>query len=207
MSTPDSPDDDCNNEFFCLPIPFWFTTHPGLALPLVALANTEIQITVTFAKVVNTMKVYNTTDSNGDPLQTNAALNSTALSSIELVTEEVSLCESERKWFATNPVSYLITQHDQRDETPFHLVKDDEPTNADVTLPLENFRLPIRQLWVGRGGLLCKSAENTSPEVVTFLTDNRLVSGCYFEESWIMNDSREITDRANLRQRSNLPFY
>lgn len=110
MMTTDS-NNECNDEFCFIPIPFWFTQHPSLALPLVALANTEIGITVTFARTLQNIPIIATTDSDGNPVYSSRAMNTSVLQSMELVTLETTLCESERHWFATNPSSYLITQH------------------------------------------------------------------------------------------------
>jgi len=131
MSTPDTDPSDCNNEYFFLPIPFWFTQHPSLALPLVALANTEIQIVVTFARTIANMRILNTVNGDGNAVFANDTMNHDALASMELVTEEVTVCEAERNWLATNPVSYLITQHDQRDSVPYSLTKTDVNSAED----------------------------------------------------------------------------
>jgi hypothetical protein len=185
LSTPDASEDTCKNEYFYLPIPFWFTAHPSLALPLVALSNTEIKITITFAKTAHNMNLLNSN------VKTDATLSSSSLSTVELMTEEVTVCEAERQWFATNPLSYLITQHTQREEYPFTLTKtsvnsanDYEPNatsrittvaDQDTTLSLENFRLPIRSLWLGMGGFKCTNTSTSDPDDITFLHDNRLV--------------------------------
>lgn len=225
MSTPDLlATNSCDQEHFFLPIPFWFTEHPSLALPLVALANTEIKCIITFARTLNKIPLLKPSDdTDGETVYPHQTLRSTSLQTIELVTEEVVLCQSEKEWFATQPQSYLITQHDQRDTQVYSLEKTATNSNAsyrpnaetlntsyvdpDITLSLENFRLPIRQLWVGKGGLVCKDSESSAPNVATFITDNRLVSGCFYQDSYIMNDSREITDHATVLQRSQLPFY
>lgn len=198
MSTPDSlATNSCDREFFFLPIPFWFTEHPSLALPLVALANTEIKIVVTFARTLNKISLLKPTgDTDGANVYPSQTLRSEALKSIELATDEVVLCQSEKEWFATTPQSYLITQHDQRDAQSYSLEKtatnssptyrpdaetlNDSYMDPDITLSLENFRLPICQLWVGKGGLVCKDSEFSAPNVATFITDNRLVSGCFY---------------------------
>jgi len=111
MMTPDTDPTQCDNESFYLPIPFWFTQHPSLALPLVALANTEIGITVTFARTISNIPILSTTDDSDRPVYSNQAMNTGVLQSMELVTLETTLCEAERQWFATQPSSYLITQH------------------------------------------------------------------------------------------------
>lgn len=217
MSVPDKTEDSCRNEYFYLPIPFWFSKHPGLALPLVSLTNTEIQIIVSFARTTNRIPVL---DSN---VQADSTLNTTALQSIELMTEEKTLCQAERDWFATTPQSYLITQHNQREEYPFTLSNtsvngvDSYAPNATTRVPsvadqntelsLENFRLPIKQLWLGLGGYQCSPTAGSGPNSVSFLNDNRLVSGAFYTQSWIMNDSRELTEKAVMRERSNLPHY
>ena len=218
MSTPDRPNDSCNNEFFYLPIPFWFTEHPSLALPLVALTNTEIQITVTFARTIQSMNLLDSGNVNASDV-----IRGPTIASVELMTEEVTLCEAERQWFATHPLSYTITQHDQREEYPFTLANtsvngvDGYAPNSttrvlsvpdqDTVLSLENFRLPIKQLWLGMGGYQCAPTETGSPNATTFIHDNRLMSGAFYTNSWIMNDSRELTDRADMRERSGIPFY
>lgn len=215
LGTPDVSADACKNEYFYLPIPFWFTEHPSLALPLVALANTEIKLTVTFAKTAHNMDLLNSN------VKTDATLNQSALITMELMSEEVTLCEAERLWFATHPQSYLMTQHTQREEYPFHLTKTNEnsassyePTtesritsvaDQDTVLSLENFRLPIRQLWLGMGGYKCTTSSGSGPSDITFLHDNRLVSGAFYTESYILNDARELTEKATMRERSHIP--
>lgn len=79
MMIPDINPSQCDDEFFFIPIPFWFTQHPSLALPLVALANTEIGITVTFARTVHQVPILSTTDSDGQVLYSNRAMNTRVL--------------------------------------------------------------------------------------------------------------------------------
>lgn len=223
MSTPDNSMTNCDSEYFFLPIPFWFSQNPSLALPLVALANTEIEFVVKFAKTVQNKNLIDTyvTGNSGTTVKTDDALNQSALSTIELVTEEITLCESERKWFATNPVSYLITQHNQRDTKPYSLTKtveNSDPnyvpssstsgvTDPDTIFTLDNFRLPVKQLWVGKGGLNCRTTAGAAPSESTFFTDDRLVSGAFFLESWLMNDSRDLTEKATPKTRTSIPSY
>jgi hypothetical protein len=62
-------------------------------------------------------------------------------------------------------------------------------------------------LWVGKGGLNCRTTAGAAPSESTFFTDNRLVSGAFFLESWLMNDSRDLTEKATPKTRTSIPSY
>lgn len=223
-NTADQDSSSCPNEFYYLPLPFWFMTHPSLALPLVALANTEIELSITFAKPDANIPILNTEDKSGNVVRARDVLNRDALQSVHIMTEEITLCQEERKWFATNPISYVITQHDQRTDAPYVLQKtvansaNGYTPNAttyvtsgsgtviqDVQIKLDTFRLPIKQIWVGKGALHCCPTTTSAPNVTTFLNSDRMVSGAYYLESYIQNDSKDITERATTKERQVLP--
>ena len=97
-----------------IPIPFWFTKNPGLALPIIALNNTDIRIRVELKKLDEMIWC---SEENANNIRTNVGqsvlTNNTANSTIKLVdteiyAEHIFLDGPERKRFAQTPHEYLI---------------------------------------------------------------------------------------------------
>lgn len=84
-----------------LPLPFWFTQNPGLALPISSLISQKLDILVQFP------------DLHNEADQT-YALKPNIWESAELIVEYVFLDDPERRHFAQDTLEYLITTHQRR---------------------------------------------------------------------------------------------
>lgn len=84
-----------------VPLPFWFTLNPGLALPIISLISQKLEIMVEFPKLHNV---------EGSQYALKDGIWETA----ELIVEYVYLDETERRRFAQDTLEYLITTHQRR---------------------------------------------------------------------------------------------
>jgi hypothetical protein len=117
-----------------IPLQFWFSKNPGLALPLIALQYHEVKLNITFA----------TSDKWVKPLPVSA--NSTTLgtiktdiSSIRIFADYVYLDSIERKNFAENVHEYLI------DQVQLQTINNEGTNNHQASFEL-NFNHPVKEL-------------------------------------------------------------
>ena len=80
-----------------IPLIFWFNKNPGLALPLLALNNSNIKLSVKFS---SKNKIYNSKNLNKKFI----------INSVQLLAEYIHLDTEEKRLFATNSHEYLIEQ-------------------------------------------------------------------------------------------------
>ena len=95
---------------FLVPLRFWFTQDPNLAIPLTSLRYQEVEINVDFGEVERL--VVSSTASISSYLKTTAQLGGKPLEieSASLLVDYVFLAEEESTFFSTNRLDYLITQ-------------------------------------------------------------------------------------------------
>ena len=80
------------------PLIFWFNKNPGLALPLLALNNSNIKLSVKFS---SKNKIYNSKGGFNKKF---------IINNVQLLTEYIHLDTEEKRLFATNSHEYLIEQ-------------------------------------------------------------------------------------------------
>ncbi len=114
-----------------IPLPFWFTKDPGLALPLEALKFHEIEVIIEFRKLSEIVK------SN----IVNLNLSNTTIKSY-LIGKFIHLDSDEKKKFVKSEHKYLIEQ------TQILAESDVNTNTSNVRVPLE-FKHPVKDiLWV-----------------------------------------------------------
>lgn len=111
-----------------LPLPFWFTQNPGLALPIISLISQKLEIHVQFPEF------HLTTNSK-------YGLKSNIWQTAQLYVEYIFLDDVERRHFAQDKLEYLITTHQRRTQ----MVNGVENSR---TIDLDFFH-PVR--WLGWG--------------------------------------------------------
>lgn len=123
-----------------IPLPFWFTRNPGLALPLVALQYHEVDCVVQlnrFDDIVPTEKL-----STVDGLD---------IDSMQVYADFVFLDSKERSWFAQNSHNYLIEQNQYNQ---IHSVNINMGTNRTRAIKFNEelrFSHPVKELfWVAK---------------------------------------------------------
>lgn len=117
-----------------IPIPFWFCgKNYGRALPLIALQHYDVNINVYFNEFSKLW--YSGTSMSSIPTKQ-------SIINAQLYADYVFLDTQERRYFATNPHSYLIEQHQINDKNP--VLNASTLSRADL-----NFNLPVKEiLWV-----------------------------------------------------------
>ena len=89
-----------NNEYiFNIPLKFWFNRNPGLALPVIALKNSQVRIEIDFDSLSNVIQ---------DPNVLSALTGQSH--KVELYGQYIYLGNNERRRFNTNKHDYLIEQ-------------------------------------------------------------------------------------------------
>lgn len=127
-----------------IPLPFWFHTNPGLALPLVALQYHEVRVKIQLANINNMVVIES---SNNQMLNSNIDVNTlrgTNSSQInpKLLVNYIFLDTSERQKFAQYSHEYLIHTHQRVDESV---------GSGEVKITLSNLNHPVKELlWVCR---------------------------------------------------------
>lgn len=123
-----------------LPIEFWFSRNPGLALPLIALQYHEVKVIVKFAE--NNDFIYTLQDSGYYQLQPNTAYTQPTFKA-SLLVDYIFLDTDERRRFAQNSHEYLI---EQVQYNGYDVI--DTNTQKTYNIPLR-FNHPVKELlWV-----------------------------------------------------------
>jgi len=123
-----------------VPMRFWFSKNPGLALPLISLQHHEVKLNIQFNNV-NKILIYPCTRSYDTNLNPYYTYNGNAkllydYSSIKVFAEYIFLDSDERKHFANNNHEYLIEQ-----------VQYQKGSGSNVILRLNH---PVKELiWTG----------------------------------------------------------
>ena len=94
---------------FNIPLRFWFCKNPGLALPIIALNNTEIKININFEKQDICYNNIGTTLLTSGCTVKNTTQTVSAYSN-KLMSDYIHLDEDERRRFINIPHEYLIDQ-------------------------------------------------------------------------------------------------
>lgn len=124
---------DTNIMTLYIHLPFWFTNNYGLALPMVALQYHDVVLNV-YIKPFSKLWYSGTSMSNipSTPEITNAFV----------YCDYIFLDSKERRIFAQNNHTYLITQHQISDGNP--VLAGQTLSKADI-----NFNLPVKELkWI-----------------------------------------------------------
>tara|TARA_Y100001958_G_C21197409_1_gene524554 strand:+ start:50 stop:1582 length:1533 start_codon:yes stop_codon:yes gene_type:complete len=118
-----------------IPIPFWFTTHPGLSVPLIALQYTEVSIQINFKKINDLFTIgqkskqspdhffnnlhpdnINITTHNVNDIFTKYSNNSWK-QNMFLDVKYIYLDDPERRIFSSAVSEYLITTTQKKEKT------------------------------------------------------------------------------------------
>jgi hypothetical protein len=135
-----------------VPIPLWFCTNPGLALPLIALQYHEVKINLDIRPIDECLWAVTTLNCNtapysgasgqysvGRPVPATIAYNQ-SLVAASLYVDYVFLDTDERRRMAQNPHEYLITQ--------LQFTGDESVGSSSNKIKL-NFNHPVKELiWV-----------------------------------------------------------
>lgn len=146
-------------EMIYLPLPFWFTLNPGLALPIISLISQKLEIFVQFPKL------HNEADQK-------YVLKSNIWNSVNLIVEYIFLDDAERRHFAQNTHEYLITTHQRRTQ----LV---EGTEQSRSIDLD-FLHPVRWFAWGMG-----SPQRNTNGLSSYFSPMQLVSGAPYSTARI----------------------
>ena len=150
-----------------IPLPFWFTLNPGLALPLISLISQKLEIRVQFPEFHNESS-------------TKYALKQDIWDTAELLVEYIFLDDTERRHFAQDKLEYLITTHQRRSQ----MVQGSEQSR---TIDLDFFH-PVRWMAWGMG-----TPHKNSNGFTDFFGPDQLVTGALYETArlTINNQDRE----------------
>jgi hypothetical protein len=131
-----------------IPLQFWFCKNPGMAIPLVALQHTNVEIEVEFEKLDNLIWA-----SLQSSTQVKSSIGSSALDNLNNISLEsyiyadyIYLDNDERKRFANNPHEYLIETVQEKGTTNFE--GSSASSNVSKTFTL-SFTHPVKELvWI-----------------------------------------------------------
>ena len=93
-----------------VPLQFWFSRNPGLALPLIALQYHEVKINIDFRPIGECLWAVSTTASGSGTNQSVSPAYSQSLVAASLYVDYIFLDTDERRKMAQNPHEYLIEQ-------------------------------------------------------------------------------------------------
>ena len=93
-----------------VPLQFWFSRNPGLALPLIALQYHEVKINIDFRPIGECLWAVSTTASGSGVNKSVSAAYSQSLVAASLYVDYIFLDTDERRKMAQNPHEYLIEQ-------------------------------------------------------------------------------------------------
>lgn len=123
-----------------IPLPFWFTRNPGLALPLVALQFNDVDCVVQLNHL-NSLT----------PNQKFDTVNGLEIDGMEVYADFVFLESNERRWFAQNSHNYLIEQTQYNQITSVNL---DMGVNSGKAISFNQelrFSHPVKELfWIAK---------------------------------------------------------
>ena len=115
-------------------LPFWFSKSTGSALPLIALNNSNITISIEFKKFIDVIKIDTYNNLNSVTIKSDSNFD------CKIFTESIYLDEKEQKFFSTKPHEYLIEQLQYNGQ---------EILNTQTNKVRLNFNHPVKELlWV-----------------------------------------------------------
>jgi len=121
-----------------VPLQFWFTKNPGLALPLIALQYHEVKINLDIRPIGECLWAVNSLTSTGN-VQVNTAYQQSLIAA-SLYIDYIFLDTEERRKMAQNPHEYLIEQ--------LQFTGDESVGSSSNKIKL-NFNHPCKELiWV-----------------------------------------------------------
>ena len=119
-----------------IPIPFFFTKTSGLALPIIALNNSDITVTITFKNLLEVVKVSDYKFLNDISIKSDSKLE------CNIWGEYIYLDKKEQQYFTTNKLEYLIEQVQFNGNE----IINKNTIKKDIKL---DFRHPVKELiWV-----------------------------------------------------------
>jgi len=113
-----------------IPLIFWFNKNPGLALPLLALNNSNIKLSVKFS---SKNKIYNSKTFDKKFI----------INSVQLLAEYIHLDTEEKRLFATNSHEYLIEQLQYNDFNNVPQKLEEFGGDDDYEKYLHKFNIPF----------------------------------------------------------------
>ena len=139
-----------SNDYYYLPLDFWFCRNPGLSLPLIALQYHEVKIRV---ELEESAKIYDNgagrSGSTNNSICINNADSAASIESLELMIDYVFLDADERRRFSQTPHEYLIEQVQHTGIEPIEI--SDNKTTQSINL---RYNHPVKEL------VWCLSTEN-----------------------------------------------
>ena len=93
-----------------VPLQFWFSRNPGLALPLIALQYHEVKINIDFRPIGECLWAVSTATTGSGTNKSVSAAYSQSLVAASLYVDYIFLDTDERRKMAQNPHEYLIEQ-------------------------------------------------------------------------------------------------
>ena len=93
-----------------VPLQFWFSRNPGLALPLIALQYHEVKINIDFRPIGECLWAVSTATAGSGTNKSVSAAYSQSLVAASLYVDYIFLDTDERRKMAQNPHEYLIEQ-------------------------------------------------------------------------------------------------
>jgi len=113
-----------------IPLKFWFSKNPGLAIPIIALKYNEIKFNISFKKNISIVKKQS---------ENNTIITPPLIDNINLYCDYIFLDTDERRQIAMLKNEYLIEQVQFRGNYTFD--KEREDVNIDL-----NFNHPVKEL-------------------------------------------------------------
>lgn len=133
-----------------IPLQFWFCRHPGLALPIIALNNSEIKVDIEFRNLDEciwaSLQDNNQASKYGFSNSKNALPNSSSisLSEVEIYTDYILLDTAERRRFSSVQHEYLIEQV-QHNNTGFSITSNDSEYIFNLNHPVKEMIWVVQQ--------------------------------------------------------------
>ena len=127
---------DYNKRHVYIKLPFWFSKSSGVALPICALNNSDIDLDIEFRKFNEVIKIDNYQNIDNLTIKSNSKFD------CKIISEYIYLDKNERVFFQKNTHTYLIEQLQFNGE--------DVLTRFDINKSIYlNFKNPIKELfWV-----------------------------------------------------------
>tara|TARA_B100001173_G_scaffold303045_1_gene305385 strand:- start:524 stop:1789 length:1266 start_codon:yes stop_codon:yes gene_type:complete len=127
---------DYNKRHIYLKLPFWFSKSSGVALPIISLNNSDINLDIEFRSFYDVIKTDNYQGIESVSIKANSKFD------CKILTEYIYLDKVEKNFFLNTPHSYLIEQLQFNGEDV--ITKSD--TNKSIYI---NFKNPVKELfWV-----------------------------------------------------------
>lgn len=142
--------DECTGKYYFrrpsyrlhIPLQFWFCQSPALALPVIAMRNSNINITVDFRKFSEIW--INCFQTETENIFTDDNFSSTRELNAFLLCDYIWLTKQEQTIFTTQPIEYVITQTQTIKDINITNINANSSANNQLNYNLSTNNIPIR---------------------------------------------------------------